>query len=89
MSQIEFLFNGCRTLIQCQYSDKFEEVLEKLRFKIGINLDSVYYLYSGKVLKSKGGKKKEFSAFMVSIIKHNQMGSIQLFHCMSLSTTLL
>jgi len=53
MSQIEFLFNGCRTLIQCQYSDKFEEVLEKLRFKIGINLDSVYYLYSGKVLKSK------------------------------------
>ena len=27
--------------------------MEKLRFKIGINLDSVYYLYSGKVLKSK------------------------------------
>ena len=53
MAQIEFIYNGITTIILCQYKEKFEDILQKLSLKIKIDLDSVYFLYSGKVINNK------------------------------------
>ena len=51
MVEIEFLYiwnNG--TKIQANYTDKFKDVLQKLKVKLNINLNSVYYLYNGNII---------------------------------------
>ena len=53
MSQIEFVYNGVITIIQCNPNEKFNDIEQKLSTKIDINLNSVYYLYSGKVIDNK------------------------------------
>ena len=53
MAQIEFIYNGMTTIILCRYIEKFEDILQKLSSKIKIDLDSVYFLYSGKVINNK------------------------------------
>ena len=53
MAQIEFIYNGITTIILCQYKEKFEDILQKLSLKIKIDLDSVYFLYSGKVINNR------------------------------------
>ena len=50
MAQIEFLYNGTKTVIQGNYKDKFKDILQHLKTKTEINLDSVYYLYSGNTI---------------------------------------
>ena len=53
MAQIEFNYNQNITKIQCKNDDKFSIILKKLVLKMDINLDSVFYLYSGKRLENK------------------------------------
>ena len=51
MVEIEFLYiwnNG--TKIQANYTDKFKDVLQKLKVKLNIYLNSVYYLYNGNII---------------------------------------
>ena len=53
MVEIEFIYNGIPTSIQCGPYNKFSEILKKLNGKIGINLDSVFYLYNGNIIENK------------------------------------
>ena len=53
MVEIEFTYKGTYTTIQCAQDEKFKDILSKLAAKIEINLNSVYYLYSGQVIQNK------------------------------------
>ena len=51
MVEIEFLYIwNNNTIIQANYTDKFKDVLQKLRFKLNMNLNSVHYLYNGTII---------------------------------------
>ena len=48
MVEIEFLYSGMKVKIQSNYSDKLVTSFQKLRSKLNINFNSVYYLFDGK-----------------------------------------
>jgi len=48
MAQIDFLYNGTITTIQCNINDKFKDIINNYILKTGNNLNKVYYLYSGQ-----------------------------------------
>ena len=76
MSQIEFVYNGVVTIIQCNPNEKFNDIEQKLSTKIDINLNSVYYLYSGKVIDN---KKQTFLEMANNIDKERKQMNIQIF----------
>ena len=53
MAEVEFLFNGTQTLIQCNKDDKFIDILSKFLDKTKLNPDSLCFLYSGKLIENK------------------------------------
>ena len=53
MAEIEFIYNDIPINIQCNFDDKIKDILyKKLSPKIGINLESVSYLYSKKSIEN-------------------------------------
>ena len=76
MSQIEFVYNGVITIIQCNPNEKFNDIEQKLSTKIDINLNSVYYLYSGKVIDN---KKQTFLEMANNLDKERKQMNIQIF----------
>ena len=51
MSIVEFTFNGIKTLIQCNSKDTFKNIIQKFIIKIGKNINNLYFLYSGEIIK--------------------------------------
>ena len=51
MSIVEFTFNGIKTLIQCNSEDTLKNIIQKFIIKIGKNLNNIYFLYSGEIIK--------------------------------------
>ena len=47
MLQVSFLYEGQNIYIQCNSDDTMNVLAEKFALKVGINKDSVYYLYQG------------------------------------------
>ena len=47
MLKVIFNYKGTETLIQCKIDERIEEVLNKYKSKIEIEIDKVYYLYNG------------------------------------------
>ena len=52
MEEIEFSYKGTNTIILCNPNEKFSEILKRLSIKIEINLNSVYFLYSGNMIQN-------------------------------------
>jgi len=52
MAQIDFLFNGIITSIQCNINDKFKDIINNYISKTNNNLNKVYYLYSGQKIEN-------------------------------------
>ena len=50
MSTVEFLYNGDSFIIQCQPTEKMEDVIGKFLNKIQKERGSIFFLYSGKTL---------------------------------------
>ena len=48
MATVIFTFNGKQTIIQCKKEEKMKDICNKFISKIGININSVYFLYGGK-----------------------------------------
>ena len=48
MAQVEFQYNGVITIIQCQESQKMEEICNNFKNKAKINEKEIYYFYDGK-----------------------------------------
>ena len=50
MSQIEFLYNGINTVIQCNPNENMKEICQKFMDKVGIKKNqSIFYSYNGKL----------------------------------------
>ena len=45
MAQIDFLYNGIITTIQCNINDKFKDIINNYILKTGNNLNKVYYFF--------------------------------------------
>ena len=61
MAEIEFLYNGTQTLIQCNQNDKFIDILSKCLDKTKLNPDNLCFLYSGKLIENKEQTFEEIS----------------------------
>ena len=47
MNKVEFTYNGLKTTILCNSKDKMKDICNKFSSKIGIDFDSLYFLYCG------------------------------------------
>jgi len=52
MAQIDFVFNGIITTIQCNVNDKFKEIINNYASKTGNNKFKIIYLYSGQKIEN-------------------------------------
>ena len=75
MSQIEFVYEGTKTIIQCNSDEKFEDILKRFSLKTNINLDSVYFLYSGNSIEN---KELTFHEMANNIDKERKQMNIQI-----------
>ena len=50
MKQVEFQYNGSITIIQCNENDKMKEICNKFVIKIGSEINSLYFIYAGKMI---------------------------------------
>ena len=50
MATVIFTFNGEQTLIQCKKEEKMKDICNKFITKIGIDINSIYFIYGGKQL---------------------------------------
>lgn len=75
MAQIEFLYKGDKAIIQCQYKEKFKDILQKLILKLNINLDKVSFLYSGKMISN---FDSTINTIIESIDKNNNKMTVQI-----------
>ena len=47
MEQVVFLYQSTSILIQCNINEKMKDIINKYIIKTGIDINSVYFLYSG------------------------------------------
>jgi len=47
MSQVELIYKGNLTVIQCDINEKMYDIFTKFVTKIGININDIYFLYNG------------------------------------------
>ena len=50
MAKVNFIYNGIITIIQCLKEDKLGTICQKFALKVEVNLNSLYFLYNGKVI---------------------------------------
>ena len=48
MAEVIFIYNQINTTIQCSFNEKMMDIFKKYGLKSGIDIKSVYFLYSGK-----------------------------------------
>ena len=49
MAEVEFIFNGVKTTIQCKPDDKMKLICQKFKDKAKIDQNNIFYSYDGKV----------------------------------------
>ena len=52
MATVIFTFNGIQTIIQCRKEEKMKDICNRFISKIGINTESIYFIYGGKIINS-------------------------------------
>ena len=53
MVEIEFIFKQQIIIIQGELNNKMEDIYNKFISKVGIDINSVYFLYSGNKIDNK------------------------------------
>ena len=51
MSQVEFNYKGMVTVIQCKENEKMNEIFNRLSSKIKVDINSLFFLYKGEIVK--------------------------------------
>ena len=51
MSEVNILYKGYQTTIQCESNEKLEEIFKKFKFKIKAENKDLVYLYNGEIMK--------------------------------------
>ena len=81
---VEFIFEGYPVIIYCRKDDKMKDIINKFSIKASVKRDSIYCLYSGKLIDEnitikqlKNSKKKDekISILVYSVNKDNQENS--------------
>ena len=50
MAQIEFIYNGVNTIIQCNLNETFKYIIQRFKDKVGLNNNkNLIFTYDGKV----------------------------------------
>ena len=49
MSEVEFIYNGVTTIIQCKPDEKMKIIFQKFKDKAKIDKNNIFYSYDGKV----------------------------------------
>ena len=49
MAEVEFIYNGTKTIIQCNLNEKMKDIYKRFKDKIGLNNKNLYYSYNGQV----------------------------------------
>ena len=75
MAEIVFTYNGVPSIVQCYENDNFTDILSKLTAKIKINLNKVYFLYSGQIMQN---KHQTFSQIANNLDKERKKMNIQI-----------
>ena len=52
MAKVEFNYEGKTIIIQCQEEEKMEEIFNKFVSKIELDINNIYFLYSGNKINS-------------------------------------
>ena len=50
MVEVEFIYNGVKTVIQCYINDKMEDILNKFAVKIGKDIKALYLIYDSNII---------------------------------------
>ena len=50
MAEINFIYNGIETIIQCEINDKFREICKKFCIKIELDIFKLIFIYGGEIL---------------------------------------
>ena len=50
MTEVEFIYNGITTIIQCNLTDKLENICQKFSTKVQIELKDLFFLHNGSQL---------------------------------------
>lgn len=51
MSEVIFFYGGKKTIIQCNEKDKIKDICQRFTFKIGTDINKLYFLYGGKTIE--------------------------------------
>ena len=52
MSQVDFYYSGEKISIQCNENDTMKSIFYKIGQKLSIDINSLYFIYSGKIINS-------------------------------------
>ena len=52
MAKAEFNYKGIKTVIQCLEDEKMEEIFKKFSTKVNLDINNLYFLYSGNKINS-------------------------------------
>ena len=72
MAKVEFNYKGKTIIIQCQEEEKMEEIFNKFVSKIELDINNIYFLYSGNKINS----QLTFSEIINDIDKDRKIISI-------------
>ena len=61
MAEVEFIYNGVNTKIQCQTNEKLKDICQKFINKENINNNNIFYSYDGKLLINEELKIEEIA----------------------------
>ena len=72
MENIEFIYNGNKTIIQCNLNDKLENICQKFATKVQVNLNELLFLYNGEELNlDLKLNKLKINAEVIKILVYN------------------
>ena len=52
MNEVEFIYEGKNTNIQCQLKDKMKDIFKKFSTKTQLDINNLYFLYNGTTINS-------------------------------------
>ena len=50
MNEVEFIYEGKPTIIQCNSGDKMKDICNKFEVKTQLDTNNIYYLYNGSII---------------------------------------
>ena len=85
--KVNFEYNSNKITLQCKREDKMNDLLEKLKIKINIEIDKIYLLYNGNkinvemkiedIMNNEDKNKNEMNIIIISIDDTNTNENIK------------